>query len=114
MDIIVGFPGEDDDAFEETYRFIEEMPLYYLHVFPYSPREGTRAAAMEDQVLETGKEDKSRSAQGSGREEERGLCPPLPREEADDSPGRQGRSIRHDEGLLGELSAGVPAFRQKA
>jgi threonylcarbamoyladenosine tRNA methylthiotransferase MtaB len=52
MDVMVGFPGEDDSAFEETYRFIEELSVYYLHVFPYSPREGTKAAAMESQVPE--------------------------------------------------------------
>jgi threonylcarbamoyladenosine tRNA methylthiotransferase MtaB len=52
MDIMAGFPGEDDDAFEETYRFIEELDIYYLHVFPFSPREGTMAAVMDGQVPE--------------------------------------------------------------
>jgi threonylcarbamoyladenosine tRNA methylthiotransferase MtaB len=45
-DVIVGFPGETDDHFEETARFIEELPFTYLHVFPYSPRPGTRAATL--------------------------------------------------------------------
>lgn len=49
-DVIVGFPGETDEEFETTWRFIEELPLSYLHVFTYSNREGTRAAQMPDQV----------------------------------------------------------------
>ena len=43
-DVIVGFPGEEEAEFEETRRFVEEMPLAYLHVFRYSPRPGTVAA----------------------------------------------------------------------
>jgi threonylcarbamoyladenosine tRNA methylthiotransferase MtaB len=49
-DIIAGFPGESDQEFAETYRFIEEIPLAYLHVFPFSPRPGTPAATMTPQV----------------------------------------------------------------
>ena len=44
-DVIVGFPGETDDEFEATRRFIASSPLNYLHVFSYSPRPGTDAAA---------------------------------------------------------------------
>jgi threonylcarbamoyladenosine tRNA methylthiotransferase MtaB len=50
MDIMVGFPGEGDDAFDETFRLLDDLDISYLHVFPYSPREGTRAAAMEGQI----------------------------------------------------------------
>jgi threonylcarbamoyladenosine tRNA methylthiotransferase MtaB len=60
MDVMVGFPGEDGAAFEETYRFIEEASIYYLHVFPYSPREGTRAATMDNQVTEGTKRERVR------------------------------------------------------
>ncbi len=60
MDIMVGFPGEDDDAFEETYRFIEEAPTCSLHVFPYSRREGTRAATMDGRVSDTVKTERVR------------------------------------------------------
>jgi threonylcarbamoyladenosine tRNA methylthiotransferase MtaB len=49
-DVIVGFPGETEAEFEETYRFLEEADLYELHVFPYSRRKGTIAAKMADQV----------------------------------------------------------------
>ena len=49
-DIITGFPGETDGDFEETRRFIEEMPFSYLHVFPFSPREGTEAFSLPGRV----------------------------------------------------------------
>ncbi len=49
-DVMVGFPGETDDDFLDTYRLIESSPLTYLHVFPYSSRPGTRAAALADQI----------------------------------------------------------------
>jgi threonylcarbamoyladenosine tRNA methylthiotransferase MtaB len=49
-DVIVGFPGESDREFETTCRFIEDSPLNYLHVFSYSPRPGTPATALPDQV----------------------------------------------------------------
>ena len=46
-DFIVGFPGESQKEFQETVTFIRAAPLNYLHVFPFSPRPGTKAAAME-------------------------------------------------------------------
>ncbi len=49
-DIIVGFPGEDDISFNNTYRFVERNKFTHLHVFPYSPRPGTRAWTMNDPV----------------------------------------------------------------
>jgi threonylcarbamoyladenosine tRNA methylthiotransferase MtaB len=49
-DVIAGFPGETDDEFEATCRFIESLPLTYLHVFPFSSRRGTPAAAMPDHI----------------------------------------------------------------
>ncbi|MRR07324.1 MAG: tRNA (N(6)-L-threonylcarbamoyladenosine(37)-C(2))-methylthiotransferase MtaB [Deltaproteobacteria bacterium] len=49
-DIIVGFPGESDEAFEHGYRFLEALPLAYFHVFPFSVRQGTPAATMPDRV----------------------------------------------------------------
>jgi threonylcarbamoyladenosine tRNA methylthiotransferase MtaB len=49
-DIIVGFPGETDDEFETTYSFLKEIKLSRMHIFKYSPREGTKAANMNDQV----------------------------------------------------------------
>jgi threonylcarbamoyladenosine tRNA methylthiotransferase MtaB len=49
-DVMVGFPGETDADFEETRHTVEDLPFTYLHVFTYSPRPGTPAAAMEMQV----------------------------------------------------------------
>ena len=48
-DVIVGFPGETEDLFMETYKFIEKLKFMRLHVFPYSPRPGTLAASLKDQ-----------------------------------------------------------------
>ena len=49
-DVMVGFPGETDEEFEETRRMVEELPFTYLHVFTYSARPGTAAASMKMQV----------------------------------------------------------------
>lgn len=49
-DVIVGFPGETDDEFEETVKYLNDLNLYEMHIFKYSPRKGTVAAAMKDQV----------------------------------------------------------------
>ncbi|HLO24499.1 MAG TPA: tRNA (N(6)-L-threonylcarbamoyladenosine(37)-C(2))-methylthiotransferase MtaB, partial [Geobacteraceae bacterium] len=49
-DIIAGFPGETEEEFQESLRFVETLPIAYLHVFPFSPREGTPAAVMPGQV----------------------------------------------------------------
>ncbi len=51
-DIIVGFPGESEDEFEESYRFCERMGFAAIHVFPFSPRAGTSAALMLRKVDE--------------------------------------------------------------
>lgn len=51
-DVIVGFPGESEEEFMETYNFIRDNKFSELHVFPYSKRTGTPAARMEDQVDE--------------------------------------------------------------
>lgn len=49
-DVIAGHPGEDDDAFARTHEVLAALPLAAMHVFPYSPRPGTAAAAMPDAV----------------------------------------------------------------
>ena len=50
VDVIVGFPGETDENFLETYNFLNEMDISYLHVFTYSERDNTEAATMTDVV----------------------------------------------------------------
>ena len=51
-DVIVGFPGETEEEFQETRRYLERIHFYEMHIFKYSVRAGTRAAAMENQVPE--------------------------------------------------------------
>jgi len=50
VDVIVGFPGETDDHFLDTYHFLNELPVSYLHVFPYSERPNTTARKMQGVV----------------------------------------------------------------
>ena len=59
-DIIVGFPGENEEEFEETYNFLKEIKFYKMHVFPYSPRKGTVAEKMPEQVDGNIKEKRSK------------------------------------------------------
>ncbi len=49
-DVIVGFPGESDEEFNKTYQFLKDIKFYKMHVFPYSPRKGTLAAKMPNQI----------------------------------------------------------------
>ncbi|NNM33824.1 MAG: MiaB/RimO family radical SAM methylthiotransferase, partial [Gemmatimonadetes bacterium] len=49
-DLIVGFPGETEEDFERSYALLEALPIHFYHVFPYSDRPGTSAAAMPDKV----------------------------------------------------------------
>ncbi len=58
-DIIVGFPGETDLEFQQTYEFLKEIKFYKMHVFKYSPREGTPAAKMPNQIDGNKKEQRS-------------------------------------------------------
>jgi len=59
-DVIVGFPGEDDRAFQETYDLLEALPMAGMHVFSYSRRPGTDAAGYADQVPRHVKAERSR------------------------------------------------------
>ena len=59
-DIIVGFPGETEDEFNTTYEFLERIKFYKMHIFKYSPRKGTRAAVMPNQIDGNKKEERSR------------------------------------------------------
>lgn len=49
-DVIVGFPGETNDEFKNTYEFLKDIELSQMHIFKYSPRKGTPAATMENQI----------------------------------------------------------------
>lgn len=59
-DIIVGFPGETDEEFENTYAFLKDINFYKMHIFKYSPRKGTKAEMMENQVKGDIKEKRSK------------------------------------------------------
>jgi threonylcarbamoyladenosine tRNA methylthiotransferase MtaB len=58
MDVMVGFPGETEEDFDDSYRFIDSLNIYYLHVFPYSDRQGTKASSMEPKVPDSVKKER--------------------------------------------------------
>ena len=66
-DIIVGFPGETDDDFDQLAAYLERSPLTHLHVFPYSDRPGTAASAMRDKVPGTVVRERARRVREIGR-----------------------------------------------
>ncbi len=59
-DIIVGFPNETDEEFEQTFEFLKRIKFYKMHVFKYSPRKGTKAAVMPNQIDGNIKEERSK------------------------------------------------------
>ncbi len=58
-DVIVGFPGETEEEFEQTKEFLKKVCFYEMHIFKYSPRKGTRAAVMPEQIPESVKTERS-------------------------------------------------------
>ncbi|MBI1193964.1 MAG: radical SAM protein [Bacteroidetes bacterium] len=64
VDLIVGFPGESQAEFQESYRFVQELAVDYLHVFPYSERDNTLAAQLPDPVDQGERMNRSRQLQG--------------------------------------------------
>ena len=69
-DLIVGFPGETDEEFQQTLDFIRKCAFSAMHVFPYSKRPGTPAAARKDQILNAVKEERAHTAAAVAREME--------------------------------------------
>lgn len=63
VDVIVGFPGETDDDFMETYNFLNELPISYLHVFTYSERANTTAVKIGDPVPKNIRKERSKKLQ---------------------------------------------------
>ena len=59
-DVIVGFPGETEEEFNETYKFLQDIKLTKTHVFKYSPRKGTKAADMPNQIDGKTKDERSK------------------------------------------------------
>lgn len=68
LDILVGFPGENEMAFNQTLDLIEQFPVAYLHVFPYSRRPGTPAASFPDQVSDQEKKRRTFILRALGRQ----------------------------------------------
>ncbi len=67
-DVMVGFPGETEEEFKETLNFVKSIPFGYLHVFPYSRREGTVAARLKDSVSPKVKKERATLLREVGRE----------------------------------------------
>ena len=67
-DVLVGFPAESQEAFEQTRALIKSLPLSYLHVFPFSARPGTPAAGMPDQIQPEVLKERSRRMRQLGTE----------------------------------------------
>ena len=63
-DVIVGFPGETDEDFEQLASYLEGSPLTHVHVFPYSDRPGTAAAAMSGKVPGLAIRERARTVRG--------------------------------------------------
>lgn len=59
-DVIIGFPGETEEDFQDTYSFIEGLDISYMHVFTYSERPGTKAASLDGKVVNKVKRERSR------------------------------------------------------
>lgn len=74
VDVMAGFPGETESAFSDTLHLIEESPIAYLHVFPYSRRPGTPAAAMSGQVPEEVKKRRTEQLRAVGAKKRRGFA----------------------------------------
>ncbi len=72
IDVLVGFPGEDDAAFQNTHDLLASLPITYLHVFPYSRRPGTAAAKHTNQVPSKVKDERVRILRGlaEGKQQE--------------------------------------------
>ena len=66
IDLMAGFPGETEEAFANTLRLVEEIPVAYLHVFPYSRRPGTPAATMAGQIPEPEKKRRAEQLRAVG------------------------------------------------
>jgi len=73
LDVIVGFPGEDDKAYNNTFSFINDLPVSYLHVFPFSPRKGTAAAKFPDQVNQSIIKERAMRLRELGKEKREGF-----------------------------------------
>jgi threonylcarbamoyladenosine tRNA methylthiotransferase MtaB len=70
-DLIAGFPGESEAMFQQSYCFVQDLAFARLHVFPYSPRPGTAAARMPDQVAPQARAERARALRQLGAQQAR-------------------------------------------
>lgn len=114
-DVMVGFPGETDAAFQRMYDWLDRLPFAYFHVFTYSKRDHTRAARMPDQVPGPVARERSRllrqlserkSAAYNGRFRGRSVSV-LVEDESQDPPGRDGRDGGAGRGMTGRTDHGL-------
>ncbi len=115
-DVMVGFPGETDELAEETRSLLERLPLSYLHVFSYSPRPGTPAAEMPDQVPPEAKKERSRALMGISAEKRQAFAQQNVGEELEvvvEQPleGDEGHVIGVSDNYLRVRFPGSPALR---
>ena len=73
LDVLVGFPGETDTAFENTLSLIDSLPVAYLHVFPFSPRKGTPACDLPDRVPVSVTKERAKRIRALGSKKKRGF-----------------------------------------
>jgi threonylcarbamoyladenosine tRNA methylthiotransferase MtaB len=77
IDVMAGFPGEDEEAFANTGQFVASLPAAYFHVFPYSKRPGTKASAMAAQVGESDKKERAEILRGIGKDKKKAFMEKL-------------------------------------
>ncbi len=107
-DVIVGFPGETEEEFEETKAFLERIGFYEMHIFKYSRRAGTRADRMPDQIPEQIKNVRSEVLLIAGKTDVKGLPRELPWQEKNGASGRKNRD-RGREYMIGHTMEYVKA-----
>ncbi len=105
MDVMAGFPGEDEAAFDETCAFIEALDVSYLHVFPYSDRPGARSCDLDGKVAESVKTRRVKKLKAHRRQKEGGLFAPPPGDKGLHHP--RGKDVRGKvhEGFFRQLFA---------
>jgi threonylcarbamoyladenosine tRNA methylthiotransferase MtaB len=74
VDVIVGFPGESDEDFEDAFQFIESLPLAFLHVFPYSERPNTPAKDLPNKVSSEVKKQRSKRLHDLSEKKHKEFC----------------------------------------
>jgi len=67
VDLMAGFPGEEDKAYGNTYDLVKDLPVSYFHVFPFSPRQGTAAWDFKDKVDERETKRRAEALRGLGQ-----------------------------------------------